>query len=150
MIPDLTWKIVLLHLALYPLYQLLGTLRHELAHAVAAILSGFRVEELRVLPCRIKGEFYFGYTRWNYRLPARLEDLPKPNRHMYLAPYYVNLALLLVGLWTIPAVEWKNPHRFAVAFMLLVVSPFADTLYSAVKFALFGEGDLFEASRIVR
>ena len=54
-ITDLLWILA------YPVYQLIGTLRHEASHAMAAILEGARITEFVFWPTR----GYWGYVRWN-------------------------------------------------------------------------------------
>ena len=60
---DLLWVLA------YPLYQLVGTLRHELGHAIVALLLGAKIEKLVFWPSRIDGVFHWGYTVW-YGRPA--------------------------------------------------------------------------------
>ena len=53
-----------LWLLAYPLYQILGTIRHEAGHALAAWLQGAEITEFVFLP-GMRGEiFYWGYVRW--------------------------------------------------------------------------------------
>jgi len=84
------WLDALLHLVVgYPVYQILGTIRHELSHAVAYWLSGYGVKDLHLLPFRDKnGTFYWGRAIPDPRPGAR------HTIHMHLAPYYTNIALL--------------------------------------------------------
>lgn len=55
---DLLWTLA------YPLYQTIGTIRHEGGHALVAWLQGAEIEEFVFIP-RIRGDiFYWGYVRW--------------------------------------------------------------------------------------
>jgi hypothetical protein len=130
-----SWQDVLVHVLLYPVYQVLSTARHELAHAVAARLSGLRVLEIRVLPCRRDGRWFWGYVRWE----------GTPNVHCHLAPYYVDVASLPFGIWlAVDPPSWPF-HAWAAAVVMLLVSPVVDTLYNVLKWKLAGRGDFAQA-----
>ena len=49
-------------LLVYPLYQIIGTFRHEGGHALAALLGGGEVEKFVFWPSLYKGDFYWGYV----------------------------------------------------------------------------------------
>ena len=53
-ITDLLWILA------YPIYQLIGTFRHEASHAFVAILEGAKVTEFVFWPT----EGYWGYVNW--------------------------------------------------------------------------------------
>ena len=53
-ITDLLWILA------YPVYQLIGTLRHEASHAFVAMLEGARITEFVFWPT----EGYWGYVNW--------------------------------------------------------------------------------------
>lgn len=86
----------MIELAIYfvllsPLIVIFSTLKHEVSHAVAAMLSGYEVTNLQIFPSRQDGRWYWGYTEWQQRRPeAHL------SQHVYLAPYYVDLVQVLV------------------------------------------------------
>ena len=125
-----SWQGLLLHLLLYPLYQVASTARHELAHAVTAWLSGLKVTEVRVIPCRRDGRWYWGYVRWE----------GTPNVHCY-----VDLACLPFGVWlAVTRPEWPL-HAWAAAVVMLLVSPVVDTIYNVLKWRLYGRGDFTSA-----
>jgi hypothetical protein len=54
----------LLWLLLYPLYQILSTIRHEGGHALAAALEGAHVTRFVFWPSVNNGHFYWGYAQW--------------------------------------------------------------------------------------
>jgi len=130
-----SWSDLLVHLALYPVYQVLSTARHEFAHAAAGWLSGMRILELHVLPGRRDGRWYWGYVRW----------VGTPNVHCHLAPYYVDVACLPFGVW----LAFKTPpwpfHAWAAAVVMLAVSPAIDTVYNLLKWRISGTGDFTAA-----
>ena len=130
-----SWWDVLVHLALYPAYQILSTARHELAHAIAGRLAGLRILEVHILPTRRDGRWYWGFVRWE----------GMPNVHCFLAPYYVDLACLPAGIWlTVRPPAWPF-HAWAAAVVMLLVSPAIDTLYNLLKWRLRGTGDFAAA-----
>jgi hypothetical protein len=139
-IVECTWQAVALHALLYPLYQIISTVRHELAHAIAARLSGLTVTEIRVLPCRRDGRWYWGYVRWE----------GTANVHCYRAPYYVNAACLPVGVWLALDPPAWSLHAWVVAIVLLLVSPIVDTLYNLLKWRFYGRGDFAVVSDLER
>jgi hypothetical protein len=51
----------LLWVLAYPVYQLIGTFRHEASHALAAILEGYRVTEFVFWP----SQGSWGYVNWD-------------------------------------------------------------------------------------
>jgi len=55
---DLLWILA------YPVYQIIGTIRHEGSHALAAMAEGIEVEKFVFWPSLPGGKFYFGYVNW--------------------------------------------------------------------------------------
>jgi hypothetical protein len=53
---DLWWLLA------YPIYQIIGTFRHEGGHALAALLAGGEVKKFVFWPSMFKGKFYWGYV----------------------------------------------------------------------------------------
>src|ERR1700730_3496770 len=49
----------------YPLYQGIGTARHEGSHALVALIEGAKIEQLVVLPSTVGGQFLWGYASWS-------------------------------------------------------------------------------------
>jgi hypothetical protein len=130
-----SWSDLLVHLALYPVYQVISTARHELAHAAAGWLSGMCILELHVLPGRRDGRWYWGYVRWE----------GTPNVHCHLAPYYVDVACLPFGVWlALDPPRWSF-HAWAAAVVMLAVSPAIDTVYNLLKWRISGTGDFAAA-----
>ena len=54
---DLWWLLA------WPVYQLVGTARHELSHAVVAVWHGARITQIEVLPSFQPEGFRWGYVR---------------------------------------------------------------------------------------
>ncbi|MCJ7621531.1 MAG: M50 family metallopeptidase, partial [Anaerolineae bacterium] len=55
----------LLWLLAYPLYQLIGSLRHEASHALVAVLQGARLQEFVFWPSFTGSAFRWGYVSWS-------------------------------------------------------------------------------------
>ena len=56
---DLWWMLAL------PIYQMVGTFRHEASHATIALLEGAVVTEFVVWPTMPQGRLLWGYVRWD-------------------------------------------------------------------------------------
>ena len=138
-IRDAPWWVWITHLLLYPVYQVLGTLKHEGAHALVGIAQGLRVLEFHVLPERINGQWFWGRVL----MSGRLSTLG------FLAPYIVDLAVftagLMVGQWV--SYDWWMAHAwvFFMTMILLVVLPLVDVVYNVVKWWVRDRGDFADA-----
>jgi hypothetical protein len=113
---DALWLLAL------PIYQIIGTIRHEGSHAFAAWLQGATITEFRFLPF-IHGNYGFvwGLVNWT---GGRVTPLATA------APYLVDLlffALFGIVCGAIPRMPrwvWIN------CFIVGVVSPLIDTAYN--------------------
>jgi hypothetical protein len=56
---DLLWVLT------YPIYQILGTIRHEGSHALIATAEGAHVTKFVIYPQTDIGRFTWGYTAWD-------------------------------------------------------------------------------------
>ena len=141
------WKVVLIHILCYPIYQILGTIRHECSHAIACWLSGVRVKSIKVIPHRHEGSFYWGRIMYN------MDDFHNFTVHICLAPYYVAVvhALAFGALGAYGVLEKiENPHLFAFVAMVLLISPIADLLYNICKYLFKGSGDFADAHEFIQ
>lgn len=141
----LTWQIVLIHALFYPVYQLLGTIRHELAHAVAAWAVGVRVTSVKVLPHRVDGRWLWGRTTYHP------EDLSKLKPVVPMAPYYVDLYMISVwGVLYFTGVMdlIVSPRVWLFFSIVLLVSSVVNLLYVLWKFYTGRPNDLSEADRL--
>ena len=143
-------EILIAHLLLYPVYQIVGTLRHEGAHAIAAIISGFEIVQFRFWPSKVDGVFYWGFVRWRARMPYEFGYPPRASRHVFLAPYYVDLVFIVAGAVVLAAVEISEPHVYMVALVSLIISPIMDCIYNIAKARWLGRGDFVEARKLGR
>lgn len=139
---EYSWIDIAVHLALIPVYQIIGTAKHELAHALFAALNGLKVTTIRVVPSIRDGTWYWGYTGW--------EGEPESEsfmQHVYMAPYYVDALLLVCGVIVNCMVQWESFHGMTTAVILLVLVPFVDVAYNLGKWLFFGRGNFALACR---
>lgn len=128
-------------------YQILGTMQHELAHAVAFLFAGYGINKLKILPGRINGRWYWGYVT-PFAKPGAHQTI-----HMHLAPYYVDILKLIswIVMYTQTARPWIPMHsrldyHVWVAFtMFFLVSPLVDMIYNLMKLWLQNRGDFRRA-----
>jgi hypothetical protein len=104
-----------------PIYILIGTARHELAHAFAATLEGAHVESIHLIPTLTPNNgVLWGYVNWT----------GTTTWITLAAPYFCDLATFLLGLWifslriTMP--RWIRVQVFAIG----VLSPAINSLYN--------------------
>jgi len=128
-----SWTDIAIHVLLIPIYQIISTLRHEGAHALTAMAYGFPIITFKVLPHRFEGNFYWGRVSW---LPT-----DKDRSLIYMMPYIVNLLFIAVGVLLTKLVEWSSFHIYAVAMILLVISPAIDMVYNFGKYLFCRRGD---------
>lgn len=140
------WLHALGHVALlYVVYQLLGTIRHELSHAVAGKIQGLPIEKIQIFPSVVNGRFYWGYVLWG-------ETDLKPAMQVYLAPYYLDLiwpfgAHLILQFVSFDGLsEFWTFHLRLAAVMFFLVSAVIDILYNfVVKGLIQKRGDFARA-----
>lgn len=142
------WTDALIHLTVgYPVYQLLGTIRHEVSHVVAYMLAGYGVAEFRILPHRSEdGTFYWG------RAVPEVKPGAQQTMAMHMAPYYTNAVLMVawcVLQWFLPKPSEVNRldlNLLIALAMMMCVSPVVDTAYNFLKYVCKGRGDFARAN----
>ena len=111
---DLAWILA------FPLYQTLGTLRHEASHAFAALLKGAQIEEFVFWPTVITGVFRWGYVRYS----GSVDWL------FYAAPYLGDLLtysfFAAVCMWIMFKKRWLWLNLVIVG----MISPLVNSLYN--------------------
>ena len=111
---DFVWIIA------FPIYQIIGTLRHEGGHAIAALLSGVSVTEFVFWPSITKYGFYWGYVR-----------VAGPTGWAFLAaPYFIDLltfALFFsICTWALIQRKWIWLNLVIIG----LISPFVNSFYN--------------------
>jgi hypothetical protein len=104
-----------------PVYVLIGTARHELSHALAAMLEGAHVEKIHLIPSLAPDRgLLWGYVNWS----GATTWIP------LAAPYFCDLLTFLLGTWlfcariTMP--RWLRIQIFVIG----VVSPAVDSSFN--------------------
>lgn len=111
----------LLWLLGYPLYQLVGTFRHEGSHALVAMLEGAAIREFVWWPTVQEGMgFYWGYVRWDGHTSWLT----------IAAPYFVDLLTYAVFFWLCTRAPFKRRWLWLNAVIIGLVSPLVNSLYN--------------------
>lgn len=112
---DLFW------LLLSPVYLIIGTIRHEGYHALAAIAEGLQVQKFVFWPSiGPGGDFYFGYVYWE----------GTPSWMIMAAPYLGDLLTFAVG-FAICAYTKIHPRWAWINILILaVLSPLINSAYN--------------------
>jgi hypothetical protein len=133
----------LLHALLAPAYLLAGALRHELAHAVSAWRSRWRVTEFKFWPHRRPtGAWRLGWVSWQVVEPRPAPEYAAARRRFFLAPTLAAAASVVVGLG---ALAVGLPDGYLVAWVIVTVaSPILDVCWATVRRRAWGTGDLSE------
>ncbi|MBW2248894.1 MAG: hypothetical protein JRF62_17295 [Deltaproteobacteria bacterium] len=123
---DLLWILA------YPIYQIIGTIRHEGSHALVALLEGARVTEFVFWPSITKYGFYWGYVRitgstdWVFLAAPYLVDLLT-----FTVFFCVCMWLLIRRKWI--WLMWLLIRRKWIWLNLVIIgliSPLANSLYN--------------------
>ncbi len=122
---DLAWLLAA------PLYILIGTLRHELSHAIVALLLGAKIEEFVFWPTWSEGGFRWGYVVW-YGPPAL---------RVAAAPYICDLATFAVFLIICTRVRFRRHWLWVNLAIIGLISPLVNSAYNYVR-GLMGSGDV--------
>jgi hypothetical protein len=122
---DLLWFLA------YPLYQLVGTLRHELGHAIVALLLGGRIEKLVFWPTRLEAGFHWGYIVW-YGRPAVI---------VTAAPYILDLVFFAGFFLLCTRMRFRRHWVWVNLVIVGLISPLVNSAYSYVR-GLMGVGDV--------
>ena len=117
----------------FPVYLIIGTIRHESAHALVAWLQGAEVTKFVFLPGLVDGQLYFGYVRWiggdtNWLTTA--------------APYFLDLLTFAVFIALCQFVCFKRHWLWLNLVILGILSPLVNSGYQYFKPGLFGRGDI--------
>ena len=114
---DLPWALA------YPLYQTLGTLRHEGAHALAALFEGARVTRFVFWPTLApRGGLRWGYVRFTGRT----------GWFTLAAPYLCDLLTYALGFWLCTRTRFSRRWLWLNVVIVGLISPLANSLYNYV------------------
>ena len=116
----------------YPVYQVIGTIRHEAGHALAAISQGAEIIDLVFLPSIADGQFYFGYVRWK----------GATNIFVLAAPYFLDLLVFLVFFYLCYYGRFKRHWLWLNLVIVGILSPLMNSGYQYLKSWLNMGGDI--------
>jgi hypothetical protein len=119
----------------WPVYQLLGTARHELSHAAVAVCQGARIEQIAIVPSFQSDGFLWGYVSWT---GGRVTWL------VAAAPYLVDFAFYLAVLFVCLTAFRLRRWLWLNLFILGLLSPFVDTAANYSKLFRRPAGDVNE------
>jgi hypothetical protein len=111
---DLLWGLA------YPVYQIIGTIRHEGSHAIAAMAEGAKVTKFVFWPNFDLGGLQWGYASW----------VGSTTWFTIAAPYFCDLITFFIALLII--LEVRPRHRWLWVNILIigVVSPLVNSAYN--------------------
>jgi hypothetical protein len=122
---DLLWILA------YPMYQVVGTFRHEASHALAAVLQGATLERFVFWPTWTESTFRWGYVSWS----------GPTNWVAVAAPYLCDLATFALFFAICRRVRLRC-HRVWVNLVAVgMVSPLVNSAYNYLN-GVRGGGDV--------
>lgn len=121
----------LLWLLAYPIYQLIGSLRHEASHAAAAILQGAAIEELVFWPTQTDAGFRWGYVTWSGDV----------SWFATAAPYLCDLATFVLFFVICTRVRFRRHWVWVNLVAIGLISPLVNSAYNYVN-GIRGVGDV--------
>ena len=121
---DLAWLLA------FPAYQIIGTIRHEAAHAMAVLLEGGQVRKFVFWPTWGR-QFYWGYVQWSGHVGWLTSA----------APYLSDLLTFIIFYVVCTRISTKRHWLWVNLYVVGLVSPLINSVYRYVS-SFFREGDL--------
>jgi hypothetical protein len=109
-------KTDLLWILAYPIYQLIGTFRHEASHALVAVLEGARITEFVFWPTR----GFWGYVKWEGPITSTTIG----------APYVCDLMIFIFFFGLCMAARFERRWVWLNAVVVGMISPFINSGYN--------------------
>jgi hypothetical protein len=113
----------LLWLLAYPIYQIVGTARHEGSHALLAVLEGAKIEQFVILPSVVGGHFLWGYVQWS----GQTDWVP------VAGPYLCDLLTYLVFYFLCTRIPFRGHWVLVNLLILGLVSPLINSTYQYIR-----------------
>jgi hypothetical protein len=121
----------LLWLLAYPLYQVIGTFRHEASHALAAVLQGARLERFVFWPTWSGSTFRWGYVSWS----------GSTSWVVTAAPYLCDLATFAIFYLVCTRLRFRQHWVWINLVAIGQISPLVNSAYNSLN-GLRGCGDV--------
>lgn len=122
----------------YPLYQLIGTIRHEGSHALAVLIEGGKVVKFVFWPTWTT-QFYWGYVQWSGKSVGWFTSA---------APYFADLLTFAVFYLICTRVRIRRHWLWVNLYAIGLLSPLVNSGYRFVS-SFFREGDLTSVARSI-
>lgn len=124
----------------YPVYQTIGTIRHEGAHALAALWQGATITQFVFLPSIRDGKWYWGYVRWTGTTTWATTA----------APYIVDLLTVGIAIVCLRTFMKHMPWWIRLQiFIIGILSPFFNTLYNYIRGFFAPNNDVYKLLHIL-
>ena len=133
-------KTDLLWILAYPIYQLLGTLRHEAGHALVILAQGGEITEFTFWPTE---GGYWGYVSWQGESSSQLGSIA-----IDAAPYLVDALTFLIFFLICMTLVFKWRWLWINLIAIGIVSPLVNSAYNyrvGVRTNRHDVGDLLSA-----
>lgn len=151
LIAELPWWFWVTQVLLIPIYAILGTAKHELAHAIAARCYGLKVKHLTIIPSYVNGQFYMGYFWLDLPDGQDWRDIPNV---VYMMPYYVDVICWGIGMFLTfnSDIDWygmpllQAGFGLAAVLGLLVLGPMIDFAWAVYKMQVQLRGDMWKVA----
>lgn len=107
-----------------PIYLILSTFRHELAHAVAARAQGAEILKFIFWPSVYEnGRFYFGYVVWRGQTTWLVDA----------APYFFDILTFLLFMIPIFTIRFKQRWIWLNLVIIGMISPLINSAYNYLR-----------------
>ena len=123
-----------LWLLLYPVYQIIGTFRHEGSHALAAMAEGAEIKKFVFWPTFDLGRFQWGYVSWE----------GYTTWFTTAAPYFCDLITFFVALLIILVAKPKHRWLWFNILIIGMMSPLINSAYNYFGGVARGRNDVGE------
>jgi len=122
---DLLWILA------YPLYQLIGTVRHESSHALAAVLQGASIDQFVFWPTLTGSGMRWGFVSWS-----------GPTNWVALAaPYLCDLTTFVLFYLICTRLRFRRHWVWVNLVAIGLISPLVNSAYNYLN-GLRGGGDV--------
>lgn len=109
-----------LWLLAYPIYQIIGTFRHEGSHALVGLMQGAEIKKFVFWPSITEHGFYWGYIRYQGQTDWLFDAAP------YLFDLLTFILFFCICMWILIPPRWVWVNLTIIG----LVSPFVNSLYN--------------------